>query len=58
MSFGSKIRTSVQAQPDGVLLHENLLLSLFPPHVGMRQYWCDFDSLERWARSLSHSACN
>ena len=32
ISFGSKIRKSVQAQPDGLLLHENLLFSLFPPH--------------------------
>jgi len=54
MSFGPKIRKSVEAQPDGLLLHENLLFSLFPPHAGMRQYWRDFDSLERWARSLPH----
>ena len=47
-SFGPKIRKSVEAQPDGLLLHENLLFSLFPPHAGMRQYWRDFDSLERW----------
>jgi hypothetical protein len=53
-SFGPKIRQSVQAQPDGLLLHENLLFSLFPPHAGMRQYWRDFDSLERWARSWPH----
>ena len=53
-SFGAKIRKSVEAQPDGLLLHENLLFSLFPPHAGMRQYWRDFDSLERWARSLPH----
>ena len=46
-SFGPRIRQSVQAQPDGLLLHENLLFSLFPPHAGMRQYWRDFDSLER-----------
>src|SRR6478609_2014956 len=54
ISFGQKIRKSVEAQPEGLLLHENLLLSLFPPHAGMRQYWRDFDSLERWARSLPH----
>jgi hypothetical protein len=54
LSFGSKIRKSVQAQPDGLLLHENLLFSLLPPHAGMRQYWRDFDSLERWARSVPH----
>ena len=52
ISFGPKIRKSVEAQPDGLLLHENLLLSLIPPHAGMHQYWRDFDSLERWARSL------
>jgi hypothetical protein len=47
MSFGPKIRKSVEAQPDGLLLHENLLFSLFPPPAGMRQYWRDFGSLER-----------
>ena len=35
ISFGPKIRKSVEARPDGLLLHENLLLSLFPPHAGM-----------------------
>jgi hypothetical protein len=53
-SFGPKIRKSVEARPDGLLLHENLVFSLFPPDAGMRQYWRDFDSLERWARSLPH----
>jgi hypothetical protein len=38
LSFGPKISKSVAAQPDGLLLHENLLISLFPPHAGMRQY--------------------
>ena len=52
--FGPKIAQSVEAQPDGLLLHEDLVWSLFPPHVGMRQYWRDFDSLERWARSDPH----
>jgi hypothetical protein len=54
ISFDPKIGKSVAAKPDGLLLHENLLFSLFPPHAGMRQYWRDFDSLERWARSLPH----
>jgi hypothetical protein len=53
-SFGPKIRKSVEAAPEGLLLHENLLYSLFPPHAGMRQYWRDFECLERWARSLPH----
>ena len=52
--FGPKIAKSVDAQPDGLLLHENFVFSLFPPHAGMRQYWRDFDSLERWARSDPH----
>lgn len=54
--FGSKITKSVEEMPDGLLLHENMLFSLFPPHVGMRQYWRDFDSLEAWARSEPHRA--
>lgn len=52
--FGPKIGRSVAEQPDGLLLHENLIYSLFPPHTGMRQYWRDFESLERWARSDPH----
>jgi len=56
LSFRAKISKSVDAQPDGLLLHENLLYSLIPPHSGMRQYWRDFDSLERWARTLPHKA--
>jgi len=52
--FGPRIANSVAARPDGLLLHENFLFSMFPPHAGMRQYWRDFDSLERWARSDPH----
>src|ERR1700723_2049688 len=52
--FGPKIEGSVAARPDGLLLHENILFSLFPLHVGMRQYWRDFSSLENWTRSGLH----
>jgi Domain of unknown function (DUF4188) len=52
--FGPKIEGSVSARPDGLLLHETLFYSLFPPHVGMRQYWRDFESLERWTRAEPH----
>ncbi|HVL70163.1 MAG TPA: DUF4188 domain-containing protein [Vicinamibacterales bacterium] len=52
--FGPKIAGAVNQQPDGLLLHENLMFSLVPPHFGMRQYWRDFDALERWARSEPH----
>jgi hypothetical protein len=54
LGFGPKIARSVEAQPDGLLLHENMMFSLLPPHLGMRQYWRDFDALERWARSEPH----
>ncbi|WP_027482056.1 DUF4188 domain-containing protein [Deinococcus pimensis] len=52
--LGPQIDGSVRDRPDGLLLHEQLIFSLFPPHVGMRQYWRDFESLERWSRSEPH----
>ena len=54
IGFGPKIENSVASKPDGLLLHENLLWGLFPPHAGMRQYWRDFESLEAWTRSEPH----
>jgi hypothetical protein len=54
LGLGPRITHAVDQQPDGLLLHENLIFSLFPPHSGMRQYWRDFDALERWARSEPH----
>lgn len=56
LGFGPKIESAVGEEPDGLLLHEPIVYSLLPPHVGMRQYWRDFDSLERWARSDPHRA--
>lgn len=56
MGFGPRIANAVGEAPDGLLLHESFLFSLRPPHVGMRQYWRDFDALERWARSEPHAA--
>ncbi len=53
-SFGPRIKASVDARPEGLLLHENVFYSLFPLHVGMRQYWRDFASLENWSRNLPH----
>jgi hypothetical protein len=52
VGFGPKISAAVDAKPDGLLLHENFLLSL--RHLGMRQYWRDFESLEVWSRSEPH----
>ena len=54
IGFGPKIERSHEAMPDGLLLHENFVFSLIPPHVGMRQYWRDFASLEAWTRSDPH----
>jgi hypothetical protein len=50
--FGPKISSSVEARPDGLLRHESVVYSL--RHIGMRQYWRDFESLEKWARSEPH----
>jgi len=54
IGLGPQIQKSWKAKPDGLLLHEDLIWSLFPPHAGMRQYWRDYDSLERWTRSEPH----
>jgi hypothetical protein len=54
MGLGPQIRKSWNEEPDGLLLHEDMLWSLFPLHVGMRQYWRDLESLERWTRSEPH----
>jgi len=54
LGFGPKIKNSVDQKPDGLLLHENFIMSLIPLHFGMRQYWRDFDTLEAWARSAPH----
>jgi hypothetical protein len=54
VSLGPQIARAVAAKPDGLLLHEDLYFSLLPVHVGMRQYWRDFEALEAWARSLPH----
>ena len=52
--LGPEIQASVDAQPDGLLLHESMTFSEEPLHVGMRQYWRDLDSLEAWTRTLPH----
>lgn len=56
LTTSRQIRSGVREQPDGLLRHENLLFSLLPPHLGMRQYWRDLDALERWTRALPHKA--
>jgi hypothetical protein len=56
LRFGPRIRAAAAARPDGLLRHEMVAWSLAPPHLGMRQYWRDFDALERWARADPHAA--
>jgi hypothetical protein len=54
LQTGRQIRAGVAQDIDGLLLHENLLLSVMPPHFGMRQYWRDLVALEAWTRELPH----
>src|SRR5580692_9979022 len=54
LGFGPKISSSAAAHPDGLLRHEAIIYSLFPMHVGMRQYWRDLNSLLEWTRSDPH----
>ena len=54
LQFGPKIRAVANNPPKGLLAHDNIIYSLFPLHIGMRQYWQDFDSLEAWSRSDPH----
>jgi hypothetical protein len=41
-------------EPEGLLAHEQFLWSLFPPHLGIRQYWRDLPALLAWTRSEPH----
>jgi hypothetical protein len=54
LGLGPQIQKSWKDRPDGLLLHEDVVWSLIPPHIGMRQYWRDLDSLERWTRAEPH----
>lgn len=54
LGFGPKISAAADSRPPGLLRHENFLFSLFPMHLGMRQYWRDADSLLVWTRSDPH----
>ena len=54
--LGPAIQAAVEEKPGGLLLHEELRYSDEPLHVGMRQYWRDFDSLEAWSRALPHKS--
>jgi len=53
-TLGPQIEAAVAEGPDGLLLHERLTYGDDPPHVGMRQYWRDFESLAAWSQTLPH----
>lgn len=54
LGLGPQLYKSHKDRPDGLLLHEDIIWSLFPPHWGARQYWRDLESLEAWTRSDPH----
>lgn len=52
MGLGPQIDKVGGAHPEGLLHFENnIVYSLFLLHLGMRWYWKDFESMERWSRS-------
>lgn len=55
LGLGPQIDKAGGARPEGLLHFENnIIYSLFPLHIGMRWYWKDFESMERWTRSEPH----
>jgi hypothetical protein len=52
LGIGRKLTAMRNEKPDGLLVHETIVFGL--RHVGMRQYWRDFDSLEAFTRSDPH----
>ena len=55
VKLGPQIEKAGAARPEGLLQYENnIIFSFFPLHVGMRWYWKDFESMEKWARSETH----
>src|SRR5256886_10825986 len=55
LGLGPQIDKAGAGRPEGLLHFENnIIYSLFPLHIGMRWYWKDFASMERWTRSEPH----
>jgi hypothetical protein len=50
--IGRGIAGIQREMPEGLLVHEHLVFGL--NHIGMRQYWRDFESLEAFTRSEPH----
>lgn len=54
LSLRKEILKEIARKPDGLLHHESFYFSLLPLHIGLRQYWRDFGSLETWTRRFPH----
>jgi hypothetical protein len=55
LGLGPQIDKAGAGRPEGLLHYENnIIFKIFPLHLGMRWYWRDFDSMERWTRSEPH----
>lgn len=52
LGIGRQLNEIARDMPDGLLAQENLVYGL--NHIGLRQYWRDFDALERFTRSDPH----
>ncbi len=50
--IGRTLRKIDRNRPDGLLGHDYLIYGLF--HIGFRQYWRDFESLERFTSGPIH----
>jgi hypothetical protein len=53
LRIGRGLATIQRDAPEGLLAHDNFLWGW--NHVGIRQYWRDLESLERFTRSAPHS---
>lgn len=50
--IGRKLGDLNREKPEGLLAHETLIYAI--NHIGVRQYWRDFESLEAFTRSEPH----
>ncbi len=57
LGLGPQIDKAGSERPEGLLHYENnIIFKLYPLHIGMRWYWRDFESLDKWSRSEPHLA--
>jgi len=52
LGIGRGLGEIARDKPDGLLAHETVIYGWL--HTGMRQYWRDMESLERFTRSEPH----